>query len=175
MKKKLFTVIFALIVTIVAFNSCNGNKSENQEEATEKVDNAAFNETQPVHSGLYDANYYNITGTNPRKGQFDGRVFFSLSPEMSAIYVFENGNRTKIDNTITLKHPFEKNDSGVYISIDQKDRTVCIYPDSTHFVLSYQYSGDTLNISFNSKARYEGSPLEILEKITAQKKKDSTK
>ena len=164
------------VLGIVAFalcliTSCGGNKTSENEES-KKIDDAAFYETQPVHSGLYDADYYDITGPNSRKGQFDGRIFFSLSPEMSAIYVFENGNRTKIDNTITLQHPFQKDSLGIYSSLDSKDRPVTIYPDSTMLVLDYQWSGDTCKITFNPKARYEGSALEILEKITAQKKKN---
>ena len=162
-----------LIAGMVCFNSCGGNKNESKESA--EVNETSFYETQPVHSGLYDADYFDITGINPRKGAFDGRIFFSLSPEMSAIYVFENGNRTKIDNTITLKQPFVKGEDGIYTSLDSKDRSVSVKSDSAKLILSYEYSGDTLNITFNPKARYEGSAVEILEKITAQKKKESGK
>ena len=172
-KVPLFLIVWSVImlVFILCLGSCGGNKSEDTTKEENKIDDAAFYETQPLHSGLYDADYYDITGPGARKGQFDGRIFFSLSPEMSAIYVFENGNRTKIENTITLKHPFEKGDNGVYRSVDAKDRSVTITPDSAMLVLGYQWSGDTCSITFNPKARYEASALDILEKITAQKKK----
>lgn len=178
-QKRLLTTLFgfALIMGMISltFTSCGGNagKSEDSEENAAKVDDAVFYETQPVHSGLYDATYYDITGKNPRKGQFDGRVFFSLSPEMSAVYVFENGNRTKIDVMLTLQKPFEKTDSGVYVSHDAKERLVTLRPDSTNYVLDFQHGEDTYNITFDSKPRYEGSALDILEKIAAQRKKEN--
>ena len=154
---------------LVAFSSC-GNSSQTKEEAEKLVDDSAFNATQPVHSGLYDADYYDITGPKTRKGQFDGRIFFSLSPEMSVIQVFENGNRTKIDCRIILKQPFEKGDSGIYRSIDSKENPVTVTTDSAFYVLNFKHSDDDYQINFNPKARYEGTAMEIAEKITSQKK-----
>lgn len=153
----------------LSLNSCGGASSKTEEEA--KTDDASFYETQPVHSGLYDADYYEILGTNPRKGKFDGRIYFSLSPDLSAINVFENGNRTKIDYTITLPKPFEKNDSGIYVTEDKKDRPVCVIKDSTFYCLKFIYSNDTVSINFNPKARHEASAVEILEKINERNNK----
>lgn len=161
-----------LVVTcIVSLNSCGGNSSKTQKEETKNIDDAAFYETQPVHSGLYDADYYDITGTNAKKGRFDGRIFFSLSPETSAFYVFENGNRTKIDYTVTLQHPFEKGDSGIYYSVDSKNRPITINTDSSTYFLNFQRTNEQIKIGFNPKARYQGSALEILEKMATQKNK----
>lgn len=163
--------VFSLALTafIVSLSSCGGGSSASKEET--KVDDASFYETQPVQSGLYDADYYDITGQNARKGRFDGRIYFSLSPETSAFYVFENGNRTKIDYIVALQKPFEKGDSGIYRSVDTKDRPVTISTDSTMYVVDFQRSGEDMKITFNPKPRHTGSAVEILEKINAQKNK----
>lgn len=162
-----FSIVLSFCMLIL--NSC-GSNSTSQKEVI-KVDDEAFYATQPVHSGLYDADYYDITGTNARKGRFDGRIYFSLSPETSAFYVFENGNRTKIDYTVSLQRPFEKGDSGIYRSVDTKDRPVTICTDSTMYVLDFQRGQENLQITFNPKPRHEGNALEILEKMAAQKNK----
>ena len=159
-----------LVFCMMSLNSCGSSSNKDKEQAS-KVDDETFYASQPIHSGLYDADYYDITGTNPRKGHFDGRIYFSLSPETSAFYVFENGNRTKIDYTVTLKKPFERNDSGVYCSIDAKDRPVTINTDSTMYVLDFQRGSDDLRITFNPKPRSTGSALEILEKMAEKKNK----
>ena len=165
-------LILSIVFGSVIFSACVGQKtSEQAKEAEANVDNADFYATQPLHSGLYDASYFDITGPNARKGQFDGRIFFTLSPELSAIYVFENGNRTKIESTIALKKPFEKTDSGFYRSVDTKDNPVIVTPDSTDYTLDYKHGENDYKITFSPKPRYEGSALEILEKINAQKGK----
>ena len=163
-------LIAALIVILIA--SACGNTSKTESSAKENVDDEAFYATQPVKSGLYDADYYDITGVGAKKGHFDGRIYFSLSPETSAFYVFENGNRTKIDYLVGLQRPFEKNDSGVYVTVDSKDLPVTITPDSTSYFLKFQRSGNEICIGFNPKPRHEGSALDILEKINAQKNKN---
>lgn len=167
----LMSLTLMAIVSLVAFNSCGGNTNKGEEKNV-KLDDAAFYATQPVHSGLYDADYYDITGNNPRKGHFDGRIYFSLSPETSAVYVFENGNRTKIEHVVVLEKPFEKGDSGIYTSVDMKNNLpVTVNTDSTSYILSFQTPRDQYNITFSPKARHEGSAVEILEKINAQKAK----
>ena len=170
--KRLFFVALTLIAgaTSLSLTSCGGG-STTKEAQEAKVDDDAFYATQPVHSGLYDADYYDITGTNPRKGHFDGRIYFSLSPETSAMYVFENGNRTKIDCIVALQKPFEKGDSGIYYSTDTKDRPVTVNTDSTSYVLDFQRGAEEYKIYFNPKPRHVGSAIEILEKMNAQKKK----
>lgn len=165
-----FGFTFIATLFLIGLSSC-GSSSTKSEDQKGNVDDAEFYATQPVHSGLYDADYYDITGTNARKGRFDGRIYFSLSPETSAFYLYENGNRTKIDNTVTLKRPFEKGDSGVYFTVDTKDRPVTISTDSTMYILDFQRSGEEFKITFNPKPRHEGSALEILEKMAAQKNK----
>lgn len=177
-KKKELRIVFAMTAftiimsfSMLAFNACGtGSKSQEEQEETEKVDDDSFYETQPLHSGLYDADYYDIVGKNPRKGKFDGRIYFSLSPKTSAFNVFENGNRTKIDYTIVLQKPFEKNDSGVYCSVDMKDNPVCLTPDSTYSI-KFIHFNDTVCIGFNPKPRHTGTAVEILEKINERKNK----
>ena len=162
---------FVLAFCLLTFNSCGNKSTANEEQRENKVDDDAFYATQPVKSGLYDADYYDITGTNARKGRFDGRIYFTLSPETSALYVFENGNRTKIDYLIALQKPFEKGDSGVYKTFDTKDRPVTISTDSTMYVLDFQRGAENVEIIFNPKPRHTGTAIEILEKINAQKSK----
>ena len=164
--------VFGLLLfpSLLMMSSCGSNGSKTEENEA-KVDDEAFYATQPVHSGLYDADYFDITGSNPRKGHFDGRIYFSLSPEMSAAYVFENGNRTKINQLVILEKPFEKGDSGIYQSVNKKNLPVIIDTDSTSYVLSFQTTHDQYKIYFNPKARHEGSAVEILEKINSQKNK----
>ncbi|MCH5239125.1 MAG: hypothetical protein J1F38_02785 [Muribaculaceae bacterium] len=164
---------FAVMATfcVMLLNSCGGsNTSKTEENSAEKVDETAFNATQPVESGLYDADYYDIVGKNSRKGRFDGRIYFALSPEMSAFNVFENGNRTKIDYTDILQKPFEKGDSGIYCSIDRKDNPVTLVADST-YVLTFIHNADTVSIGFNPKPRHTATAVEVLEKINERKEK----
>lgn len=172
--KSLLTIPALALVFALAFTGCSGasktTEAENEETA-EKTDDAAFYETQPLHSGLYDATYYDITGPGARKGSFDGRIYFSLSPATSAMYVFENGNRTKIDNLVVLSHPFEKNDSNVYTTVDSKNNPVTLLTDSTSYCVKYVHAADTMQITFNSKPRHEGTAIEILEKINEQRNK----
>ena len=158
-----FTFFFGLLV----FTSCGGGTAKEEN----KVDDEGFYKTQPVVSGLYDADYYDITGTNPRKGHFDGRIYFSLSPDLSAFYVFENGNRTKIDHVVSLQKPFEKGDSGIYYSVDNKNNPVTINTDSTMYVIDFTRGVENLKITFNPKPRHTGTAVEILEKMNAQKNK----
>lgn len=162
---------FTLALLPLFLMACGGSGNSSSQDTAKAVDDDAFYATQPIHSGLYDAETYDITGKSDRKGHFDGRIYFSLSPEMSAFYVFENGNRTKIDYTVTLKHPFEIGDSGIYRTIDAKDLPVSITPDSALYYLSFQRSGEDVKIGFSPKPRHVGNALEILERMAAQKKK----
>ena len=162
-------VLFMMAFGMMALNSC-GSNAKTEETAKEEVDDEAFYKTQPVESGLYDADYYDIVGKNSRKGKFDGRIYFSLSPKTSAINVFENGNRTKIDYLVVLQKPFEKNDSGVYCTVDMKDNPVCVVPDST-YCLKFIHSNDTVSIAFSPTPRHTGSAIQILEKINERRGK----
>lgn len=93
MKAMKFLGVAALLLAMTA---CGGNKQKAEEaEAADET----FYASQPIESGIYDATYFNVRGKDARKGQFDGRVIASVSPEQSALYVYENGNRTKIKNS----------------------------------------------------------------------------
>lgn len=174
-KKNQFGYLVALSLAAVSFtfgfNSCGSKSSSESTEETSKVSQEDFSKTQPVESGLYDADYYDITGKNDRKGRFDGRIYFSLSPEMSAFYVFENGNRTKINYLTVLDTPFEKGDSGIYKATDNKNLPVSLSTDSTMYILDFQHQGQDVKITFNPKPRHTGSAVEILEKIKQQRDK----
>lgn len=151
-------------------SACGGNKTENTGAETLQVDETTFYASQPVESGLYDAETYDITGTNAKKGHFDGRVYFSLSPELNAIQVFENGNRTKIDCKVVFEKPFERNDTGVFVATDIKGNLITVNTDSTLYLLKFKHSGDDYAIGFNPKPRHTGSAIEILEKINGKKR-----
>lgn len=165
-----YSFVMLMGISMMSLSSC-GNSAKTEE--AKETDDEAFYKTQPVHSGLYDADYYDITGPNARKGRFDGRIYFSLSPDQSIFYVYENGNRTKIDYVVGLQKPFEKGDSGIYYSTDMKDRPVSVSTDSTMYTLQFQQSGDDIKVVFNPKARHTGNALEILERMNAQKKKNN--
>lgn len=167
-KKLHLPAIFLL--AIFALSSCGGSSSSKTQESA-AVDDDAFYATQPVHSGLYDADYYDIVGPNARKGRFDGRIYFSLSPKTSGINVFENGNRTKIDYIVGLDKPFEKDANGVYSTTDMKGKPVTVNTDSTTYFLNFIHFNDTVTIGFSPKARHLGSAIDILEKMNERKSK----
>ena len=168
---KKFTYSFLALLALIMF-ACGGNKQSDNNQEAKAVYDAAFYESQPLHSGLYDAETYEMTGTTDKKGHFDGRIYFSLSPDLSAFYVFENGNRTKIDYLVTLNRPFEKTDSGTYYSSDAKENLpVIITPDTTLYYLQFQRGAENIKIGFSPKPRHEGTAVEIMEKMAAQRKK----
>lgn len=164
---------FAAAAFMALMASCGGGSKENSAAAEKAIDDDAFYATQPVVSGQYRAVSYDITGgNNPRKGKYDGRLIISLSPsEPSGMYVYENGNRAKIDYKIVLKTPFEKGDSGIYKTLDVNDLPVTISSDSIGYLLSFEKgSGDNqsqIKIGFEKDPMSTGSALEMMERITA--------
>lgn len=149
--------------------SCGGNASK-EKEAEAAAETEAFYAEQPVESGMYEATYFNIKGKDSRKGQFDGRVIYALSPEQSAVFVFENGNRTKIKHLTMIETPFAKSDS-VFSAKDAMGMPVTVANDSTMMQLNYIASGDTVTITFNPKALNTYEPIEALAKIKDQAQK----
>ena len=143
--------------------SCGGNTAK-EKEAEAESENVAFLASQPAESGIYDATYFNIKGKDARKGQFDGRVIYSLSPEQSAVFVYENGNRTKIKYLLMLEKPFEKNDS-IFTAVDAKGNPVTVGNDSTNMYVTYIANNDTVTITYNPNARNTYTSLEALSKI----------
>ena len=165
---KAYSFITAALLSLFMI-ACSGSGKEQKSDTP--VDDEAFYATQPVQSGQYRAVRYDITGDNARKGMFDGRILIALSPAQSGMYVFENGNRAKIDYKIVLKQPFEKGDSGVYRTVDVNDLPVTITTDSL-YVLSFEKNKHQVNISFEPEPMNTGSALEILERIGAQLQKN---
>lgn len=163
MKAMKFLGVAALLLAMTA---CGGNKQKTEEaEAADET----FYAAQPVESGIYDATYFDIKGKDARKGQFDGRVIISVSPEQSALYVYENGNRTKIKKLLMLDSPLEKTDS-IYTSLS-KGQPVSLAKDSADYVLNYIANSDTVSITFSQKARNSYTPIEALEKIQQESSK----
>lgn len=146
---------------MLALASCGGNKQQAAEEAAANSD--AFYASQPIESGIYDAYYFDIKGKDSRKGQFDGRVIASISPEQSALFVYENGNRTKIKHLMMLESPFENADS-IYTATS-KGNPVSLATDSANYIVTYVANNDTVSITFSQKARSTYTPIEALEKI----------
>lgn len=158
MKKLLLIPVLAL----AALASCGGG--EKKEAAT---DDAAFYATQPLKSGEYAATYYTIAQPE-RKGNFDGRMLVALSPEGSGIYVYENGNRAKIDYRIMLDKPFAAADSGRYVSTDNQGGRVVISPDSAGYVLAFERKGSPIEIRFEKKPLSQGTASEMWNRIRSR-------
>ncbi len=149
--------------------SCGGNASKEKEAEAEANDEAFYAE-QPVESGMYDATYFDIKGKDSRKGQFDGRVIYALSPEQSAVFVYENGNRTKIKHILMLDKGFQKEDS-IYVAMDKTGIPVTVCKDSTDMYINYVANSDTVTITFNPKPRTTYTPVEALAKIKEEASK----
>ncbi len=173
MKKFLY---FAAAACMVAMASCGGGSKDAKSDKA--VDDEAFYATQPVVSGQYRAFSYDIVGgNNPRKGKYDGRLLMALSPsEPCVMYVYENGNRAKIDYKIVLNAPFEKGDSGVYKTVDAHNLPVTISSDSLGYVLAFEKkSGDAethIKIGFEKDPMSTASALEMMERIASQMQKN---
>lgn len=163
MKKNLSIIALAALMA-----ACGGQKEQKAEEAA--AAEAEFAQSQPVESGLYNADYFNIKGADSRKGSYDGRVIFSVSPDQSMVMVYENGNRTKINHLLKLQAPFEKTDS-IYTSTDANGNPVTLRSDSTFMQIVYITKQDTVAINFDPTPRTAYTPLEALEKINDQVQK----
>ncbi len=166
---------FAIVAAGLILASCGGNAAKDTATdstvATETtaIENDEFYASQPVHSGTYIANSYDITGERARKGKYDGRIIFTLSPSTtSALYVYENGNRAKINYKVILKHPFEKGDSGVYKTVDVNDLPVTITPDSTEYYLAFQKNNSNIKIGFEPKPKTSTNAFEALEDMNKE-------
>lgn len=155
------------LIGVMGLVSCGGNNKSEKEAAQ---DTAEFAESQPLESGQYNVVHYDITGNNARKGSFDGRMLIALSPEQSAFYVYENGNRAKIDYLVVLSKPFEKNDTS-YTSTDSKGKPVIMMSDSIGYKLTFEKNDNTVNLEVEKTPRFTGTALDILEKIQEQKNK----
>ncbi len=173
MGKNLLNVALAAAILggMPLMTSCGGSKTEGN-DSVQVVDETAFVEAQPIKSGEYYALRYDIEGENARKGAFDGRLMATLSPELTVLYVYENGNRTKIDHKVILEKPFEKGDSGLYRSVDSKGLPVVLATDSTVYVLTFEKGKEKYNISFDSKPKSEASAFDMQQRINEQIQKN---
>ena len=167
------------MASVMLLASCGGNSTKEAAGDSaaaadvKMVENDDFYATQPVHSGTYIANNYDITGEKARKGKLDGRIIFTLSPETtSALYVYENGNRTKINYKVILKHPFEKGDSGIYHTLDVNDLPVTISTDSTEYCLSFLKNDSMIKIGFDSTPKNSTNAFEALEDMNKEIQKN---
>lgn len=166
MRKIIYAALIALAVGPMA--SCSGSKQEKSEDSSASVASIA---EQPLKSGQYNATYYDISGENARKGNFDGRLMVAISEDQSALYVYENGNRAKIDYTIVLDRPFEKNDSGLYVTKDNKGLDVTINTDSTYNVLSFYKKDSQVKINFDKEAATAADAMTMMQRISEHKNK----
>lgn len=154
---------------LLGMTCCGGNSQKANEDEAAAVSEDSFYEGQPLASGIYDATYFDIKGAKERKGSFDGRVIVSISPEQSAIFVFENGNRTKIKHLVMLDSSFAKSDS-VYTS-ESKGNPVTLSADTANYIVNYVAGADTVSIKFNQNMRTAYEPLEALKKIQEEASK----
>lgn len=164
--------IFTTLLMSAMLYACGSGTKQESDETSQPADTAAFQESQPLESGQYRAFSYDITGKNARKGRYDGRVMFFLSPDKNGFYVYENGNRAKIDYMVALKAPFEKGDSGIYKTVDMKDLPVTLTPDSTNYILKFEKNDTKIAIGFEQAPMFTATPIEMMEKISAQIKKN---
>lgn len=171
------TRFFSVVSVALLLAACSGNATQKAEDSAagveaKAIENDIFYSTQPVHSGTYIANSYDITGEKARKGHYDGRIIFTLSPETtSAFYVYENGNRAKISYKVILKQPFERGDSGIYRTVDVNDLPVTINTDSTEYYLSFQKNDSQVTIGFDSKPKTSTNAFEALEDMNKELQK----
>lgn len=165
MKIKAIAFGFAM-ASMAILSSCSGSNKESGADSAANV--AEFSENQPLQSGQYNVTHYDITGDNARKGNFDGRMLIALSPEQSALYVYENGNRAKIDYMVVLSKPFEKSDSA-YTTTDTKGKTVSMVPDSVGYKLTFEKNKSTVMLEVDKTPNFTDTALSILEKIQQQK------
>lgn len=172
------TRFFSVLAATLLLASCGGNATQKTNDSVEQtettaVENDEFYASQPVHSGTYIANSYDITGQNARKGKYDGRIIFTLTPTAtSAFYVYENGNRAKINYKVILKKPFEKGDSGVYKTVDANDLPVTITPDSTEYYLQFRKNDHDVKIGFDPKPKNSTNAFEALEDMNKELQKN---
>ncbi len=150
----------------MAFTSCSGSKK--QADYAGYSSEEEFLASQPVQSAQYRADYFEIGGEKARKGHFDGRVLFAISPEKSGFYVYENGNRTKINYTVMLDRPFEKGDSGIYRSADANGKPVTLRLDSAVFKLAFEKHDNPVVISFEEQPMNVYSSYEAWEKMSEE-------
>lgn len=163
---KKLTLLLALLLSTALFSCSSGNNGKDDS----KMDEKEFAESQPLESGTYDATYYDISGSNARKGHYDGRLMVSLSPEVSALYVYENGNRAKIDYLIMLEKPFEKGDSGIYKALDKEGKAVTIKKDSIG-TLTFDKKESQIKIEFDLKPKSVQPAFDVLQRINDMKTK----
>lgn len=163
--KKLVLMTVAVMALLVT--SC-GQKTASSEN--KNGDETTFAEDQPLQSGTYDASYFDISGPDARKGPFDGRILVSLSPDISALYVYEDGNRVKIDYLIMLEKPFEKGDSGIYKALDKEGKPVIIKEDSVP-TLTFEKKDSKISIQFDKTPKSTQPAIDVLQRIDELKKK----
>ncbi len=158
---------FILMATsLMMLASCGGGAAKQEEKAEVAEAEAQFEASQPLECGQYRAVSYDIEGAGARKGKFDGRLLVSLSPSVNCLYVFENGNRAKINYKVVLARPFEKNDTA-YVSVDSKDLPVVLAKDSIDWKLSFTKGESKVKIGFESAPMFTATPVEMMEKISA--------
>lgn len=149
---------------------CGGNKAkeEAEQQAARQLE---FEQTQPLESGMYRAVHYDISGDKGRKGSFDGRMLVALTPDQSVMYVYENGNRAKIDYRVIIEKPFEHRDS-LYGATDTSGNPVTLKGDSTQWTLAFDRNGQTVAIELEKTPMSTAPASEMMQRIaTALQKK----
>lgn len=169
--KKIALMLMAAFFGFALF-SCGLGHNKDADPSDLLEDDEAFYSTQPMVSGFYNVETYDITGKNDRKGKFDGRMYLSLNPKMSALNVFENGNRTKIDYTIPFTKPFEKGDSGIYKTKDILGNPIVLVKDTTLYFLTFTKHDEEITVGINPEPRYTDKAYNIIMKMHDRVKKN---
>lgn len=161
-------LFFPYAAMVLALASCSGSGSRNANDSAAVGNEDSFLASQPVQSGQYQADYYNITGEKPRKGHFDGRIIFVIDKEKSGFFVYENGNRAKIEYRMIFDRPFEKGDSGIYKTTDNSGQPITIRPDSIGYNLAFEKNDNKIEISFQKEPLATYTPYEAWTKISEE-------
>lgn len=161
MKKR--NLIYGLALAgAVVFASCGGGekKAESQEANAEE-----FAATQPVASGEYRAVSFQYDEPESSRMPFDGRIIFSLAPENSGIYVYENGNRTHFKAVVSLPTAFTKADS-VYNATDSKEQNVSLIVGSQADTLVIVKDSKPVKVAFEKDPVSEMSAVDAMARIS---------
>lgn len=159
--------LIAAVSLLIGAGSCTKTEQKTEQESTEAVE---FYAAQPTDSGVYSATYYSIVekGDTVKKGKFDGRVIVALDPDRSGLYVFENGNRTKIDYRLVLKGSFEETEEDVYKAETQDGKQLTWTENGAEYHLSIETPEKTVTIKINRNPIAMTTAADAWERISRQ-------
>ena len=153
-----------LFTAMLAFASCAGTgKSQSSDSASAGEQATAV--SMPLESGEYRAVSFQDTVAGAKRTVFDGRLLLALDPDNSAVYIYENGNRTHFKAKAILSKPFAQVDS-VYTTTDSEGREITLIPGNQVDTLLLYRSGKPVKVAFENKPMSVLSPTEVWTRIS---------